>query len=171
MPNSDTSAPEVTSSTEPEAVPESPESSIPGTPPATGFPGTDVPPEAPEAPRDEATQSPVKDANPEPKPSRNAPADEAEQPNEITVIAAATAPNFIRDLLARARAKIQERKGKKLAKIIGVFNTKTKITNDDVQKLLRVSGTTATRYLNILEQQGKIKQSEKAGKYTFYTKI
>ncbi len=76
-----------------------------------------------------------------------------------------------RNLLLRARAKIQFRKAKKLETIMSLFAKQTKITNDDVQKHLYVSDATATRYLSILEKQGKIKQNEKTGKHTFYTQI
>ncbi len=76
-----------------------------------------------------------------------------------------------RDLLLRARATIQFRKTKKLNSIMSLFAKQTKITNDDVQKHLYVSDATATRYLSILEKQGKIKQNEKTGKHTFYTQI
>ncbi len=76
-----------------------------------------------------------------------------------------------RDLLLRARAKIQFRKAKKLETIMSLFAKQTKITNDDVQKHLYVSDATATRYLSILEKQGKIKQNDKTGKHTFYTQI
>ncbi|MDD5068638.1 MAG: winged helix-turn-helix transcriptional regulator [Candidatus Pacebacteria bacterium] len=74
-------------------------------------------------------------------------------------------------MLLRARARIQERKGKKLNKILDELTKKGKISNDQVQKLLYVSDATATRYLSALESQGKIKQFGRTGKYTFYTKI
>jgi DNA-binding IclR family transcriptional regulator len=37
--------------------------------------------------------------------------------------------------------------------------------------LLHVSDATATRYLETLEKEGKIKQVGKSGKYTHYEKI
>lgn len=63
-----------------------------------------------------------------------------------------------RPILAKAREKIRSRKQQKLAKIMEFVAKHKKITNDKVQKLLRVSDATATRYLSELEKQGKIKQ-------------
>ena len=51
-----------------------------------------------------------------------------------------------------------------------LFLKKSKITNDEVEKFLHVSDATATRYLSILEKEGKIKQLGKTGKGVTYTK-
>jgi len=48
---------------------------------------------------------------------------------------------------------------------------KPRITNDEVQKLLGVSDASAERYLQELEQEGKIKQVGGAERDTYYTKI
>ena len=45
------------------------------------------------------------------------------------------------------------------------------ITNDEVEKLLHVSDATATRYLQALEKENKIKQTGVTGKAVFYEKI
>lgn len=79
--------------------------------------------------------------------------------------------NPIRELLAKARIAIQSRKRKRLDRIMAVFEKRASITNDEVEKLLHVSDATATRYLSILEQEGKIKQSGKTGKFVSYIKI
>ena len=79
-------------------------------------------------------------------------------------------PSFIQTLLIKARAKIQERKQKKLGKILELLETKPQITNQDVQKLLRISRATSFRYLDILEKQNKIKQVGNTGKWVFYSK-
>jgi len=76
----------------------------------------------------------------------------------------------LRELLEIAREKIQFRKRKKLDKVMNMFLTKSKITNDEVEKLLHVSDATATRYLNTLEKENKIKQNGKTGKSVFYSK-
>ena len=76
-----------------------------------------------------------------------------------------------RDLLVKARATIQDRKRKKLEKILEALNAKGKITNDEVEKLLHVSDATATRYLSALEKGGKIQQVGKTGKAVEYTRI
>ena len=46
-----------------------------------------------------------------------------------------------------------------------------KFTNTDVEKLLSVSDATATRYLDELEKEGKVKQVGKTGKHVYYEKI
>ena len=79
--------------------------------------------------------------------------------------------NFIRNLLAKASAKIQSKKKAKLEKIMTALNTKTKITNDEVEKLLHVSDATAERYLTTLVKEGKINQDRKTGAGVAYTKI
>ncbi len=79
--------------------------------------------------------------------------------------------NFARDLLNKARVAIQSRKQKKLDKILTFLNTKPKITNNEVEKLLHVSDATATRYLSELEKEGKIQQVGKTGKAVEYTRI
>jgi predicted HTH transcriptional regulator len=90
--------------------------------------------------------------------------------------------SFIRQLLEKAKLAIQSRKRKKLDKIMNLFarnpsstakltTGQASITNDDVQKLLYVSDATATRYLSILEKEGKIKQDRKTGKGVLYTKL
>jgi hypothetical protein len=63
---------------------------------------------------------------------------------------------FIHALLAKAQAKIQSNKQKKLDKIILFAQKKKIIANEDIQKLLHVSSATATRYLVKLVQQGHL---------------
>src|SRR3989338_8711406 len=94
----------------------------------------------------------------------------ASQPSAPTQ---ATAPivHRGRDVLTKARATIQDRKHKKLEKILEALTAKGKITNDEVEKLLHVSDATATRYLSALEKEGKIQQVGKTGKAVKYTRI
>lgn len=73
-----------------------------------------------------------------------------------------------REFLGKARVAIQDRKRKKRDKIMEMLTTKTKITNDEVEKLLHVSDATATRYLSALEKEGKIIQVGKQGKNVLY---
>jgi Winged helix-turn-helix DNA-binding len=81
-----------------------------------------------------------------------------------------TSAHPIRDLLVKARVAIQDRKRKKRDKIMQELATKSKITNDEVEKLLHVSDATATRYLSALEKEGKIKQVGKTGHGVVYSK-
>lgn len=62
----------------------------------------------------------------------------------------------------------QKEKQEKKEKILNELQNKQKITNNDVEKLLNVSDATATRYLDELEKQGKIKQIGKTGKHVYY---
>ena len=77
----------------------------------------------------------------------------------------------LRGDIAKARAKIQETKRKKLDKIMAKLAEKGRITNDEAEKLLRVSDSTATRYLKTLKKENKIKQAGRAGRAVFYEKI
>lgn len=64
----------------------------------------------------------------------------------------------MRGLLSRARERIQFRKRAKLEKIAARARAEGSITNDGVQKLLRVSDATATRYLSELVRAGRLKR-------------
>jgi Fic family protein len=75
-------------------------------------------------------------------------------------------PNKRLELIIQAQIS----KRKKLEKIMSLFLKQSSITNDDVQKLVYVSDATATRYLQQLEQEGKIKK-ENAGKYLSYSRM
>ncbi len=79
--------------------------------------------------------------------------------------------SIARQLLITARNAIQFRKRKKLDKIMSLFLQHSKITNDEVEKFLHVSDATATRYLSILEKEGKIKQNGKTGHMVSYSRI
>jgi len=54
-------------------------------------------------------------------------------------------------------------------KILEMFETKTKISNREVAKILGISITTTRRYLDDLESEKKIKQVGKTGKKVIYT--
>lgn len=84
--------------------------------------------------------------SPEPEPFQPAPAPVIQQTGIL---------HAVRDILSKARNTIQFRKRAKLATILLALEKKNSITNDEVQKLLRVSDATATRYLSTLEKEGK----------------
>lgn len=92
-------------------------------------------------------------------------------PEQLNIPVVVSSVNPIRELLSKARNAIQSRKRKKLDRILNMFTNKSKIPNDEVEKLLHVSDATATRYLEILEKENKIKQSGKTGKAVSYSKI
>ncbi len=120
-----------------------------------------------EAPQSEAPASTQgSTTTPQPTPA-SAP---ASMPAQAPVVA--TSPRTLaRVFLEKAQAVIQQRKNKKLLKIMSLFEKKKHITNDEVEKLLHVSDATATRYLSHLEKQGKIMQTGKTGHAVSYTKI
>jgi predicted HTH transcriptional regulator len=138
--------------------------------------GVDLPPEAPEGSRDVVDTAVANNDNPVPNQSNGQTPEAVIEPKTtepavaVATASASSAPSFLHDLLLRARAKIQFRKGKRLDKIMEALVKKNKISNDDVQKLLYVSDATAARYLIILEQEGKVKQTGRTGKSVFYSK-
>ncbi|MCK9211791.1 MAG: hypothetical protein WC798_03545 [Candidatus Paceibacterota bacterium] len=108
---------------------------------------------------------------PEPEPFDSA-QDKPVDPEPPSAAASTPAPAHpIRDFLNKARIATQDRKRKKRDKIMLALTTKTKITNDEVEKLLHVSDATATRYLSALEKENKIKQVGKTGHGVVYSKI
>ena len=94
-----------------------------------------------------------------------------EEPKVIETVIASTATDRLRALFAKAREVIQFRKRKKLDHILTLFLKKSQITNDDVEKLLHISDATAGRYLSILEKEGKIKRNGKTGQSVTYSQI
>ena len=56
-------------------------------------------------------------------------------------------------------------------KILAYLIPRSKITNSEIEKLLQVSDATATRYLDELEKEGRIRQIGRAGRSTHYEKI
>lgn len=70
--------------------------------------------------------------------------------------------------LIERQAKEKEESKKKL---LGLFGSNEKISNDIVENSLGVSDATATRYLNELEAEGKIRQVGKTGSGVYYEMI
>ncbi|MBM2821137.1 MAG: deoR-type protein [Candidatus Berkelbacteria bacterium] len=68
---------------------------------------------------------------------------------------------------------VEERKAniEKVKKFVTGKSTEDKITNDDVQNLLKVSDATAERYLQELEKSGKVKQYGGVGKDVYYLRV
>lgn len=142
-----------------EPVPNEP---IEAKPPET--PTAQIPANEPLPQNDEPLDIPPFDNSPTPLPK-------SPVPTGAPAPSPARAGRSGRDLLVKARATIQERKQKKLEKILELLSKKEKVTNDDVEKLLHVSDATATRYLSALEKEGAIKQVGKTGKAVVYTRV
>lgn len=141
---------------EPSAPPETPPASAEATPT----------PETAQAPTPTAQIPPNEPIESEPEPIEHAP----EPPSAAAPVQTGIL-HTARDLLNKARVAIQDRKRKKRDKIMSVLATKSKITNDEVEKLLHVSDATATRYLSALVKENKIKQVGKTGHGVVYSKI
>jgi len=60
-------------------------------------------------------------------------------------------------------------KRKRKEKILEFLQENGEVRNDDVEKMLGVSDSTAEKYLNELEKDGKILQNGKTGRSVFYT--
>lgn len=65
----------------------------------------------------------------------------------------------------------KQAKGKEVNKqqLLEFFESARKVTNNDVEKLLGVSDATATRYLDELEKEGRVRQVGKTGRHVYYT--
>ncbi len=66
-------------------------------------------------------------------------------------------------------------KSKNKEKILDYFNNagggeSGRVTNNDIEKLLGVGDSTATRYLDELEKEGKIHQVGTEGRFVYYQK-
>lgn len=77
---------------------------------------------------------------------------------------------YLMGLLVKANAAVQTRKQKNLKKLLTLFDTMPKVQNNDVEKFLHLKDAMATRYLNMLLKDGKIRR-EGTGSATRYYKI
>lgn len=128
-------------------VPENP-SSIPDASPAETEQSSPLPPTPHKREGIEENSPPL--ASPTPIPDTPLPVTpKSDAPAAIPIITA---------LLTKARAAIQNRKQKKLLKILKLVETNKTITNDDIEKFLRCSDATATRYIGDLIKQGKLER-------------
>ena len=157
-----------------------------------GFTPTNLPPEAPESPTSDVPPIPVESQNggvnepgsmlveapKEPEIEEvsvssvqpvSAPAPQTSVAPQTQSLAQQDQTSFIRALLAKANAKLHSNRQKKLDNLMLMAQKKRIITNDDVQKLLRVSDATATRYLVKLVQQGRLARAgnPRDAKYQF----
>ena len=56
-------------------------------------------------------------------------------------------------------------------KILDFIDEKGRITNDELQALLGIADSTATKYLQELEDKGLIKQQGETGRSVYYEKV
>ena len=86
----------------------------------------------------------------------------------LGVLAGAAA---VRIFTAKTKPEPTRQKGGNLPKVLQFLASHGQLTNDDVQKLLGVSDATATRYLEELEKEGRIRQVGREGRGVHYEKI
>ena len=55
--------------------------------------------------------------------------------------------------------------------ILGILETQSPLTNNHVEQLLGISDATATRYLEELEKEGKVRQVGETGRHVYYERI
>jgi hypothetical protein len=152
------------------STPPSPQEPIPDVPiPPPDSAPAEVPPEVSESSPDVL----IPESQNTPTPLDTGDTQITEMGNELSAEPEAeTEPQHpVREILAKAQEAIQNKKRKKLDRILTLFATKSEITNDEVEKLLHVSDATATRYLSILEDEGKIVQNGRTGRSVSYSKI
>jgi predicted HTH transcriptional regulator len=73
--------------------------------------------------------------------------------------------------LAEYNQLLQERKEKIKNQIFEMFKENEKITNSDIVEKLDISKTSTVRYLDELEEEGKVKQIGKVGRNVHYKKL
>lgn len=169
---------------EPVSIPTAtPEPTEPAPIPTSTSEPSSVPPEAPEAPTEAESAVPVNNDNTQSSPEESVLEQAAQMDNSSsnepvsvtsqapTAQIPANEPFAKLSLLSKAREAIQFRKRRKLEKIMGMFLKQASITNDEVEKLLHVSDATATRYLEQLEKEGKVKQEGRTGTGVSYSRI
>lgn len=151
-------------STQAPAAPEVASTEITAAEPVVETPAAASPPLIP-AP--EPTQSIPESSEPASLPTPEIPAPAPLQQTPQSPAAPQAIAPTISFYLSQALEKIQFRKKAKLDKIVQLAAKKRSIKNDDVEKLLRVSDTSATNYLNALVRSGKLKRVGNAHQPTY----
>lgn len=82
----------------------------------------------------------------------------------ITLGAYFASRKSINGLISEQSKKKDENK----ERILEFLRNNEKVTNNDAERLLEVSDATATRYMDELEKEGKIRQIGNTGKYVYY---
>lgn len=68
-------------------------------------------------------------------------------------------------------SKQQEEKKRNKEAIYGLLETNHPLTNSDVQMMLDIPESTATRYFDELEKEGKVRQVGKTGRHVHYERV
>jgi len=129
--------------------------------------------ETPETPKNEVSSTTATAQIPvfEPLPESKTSTSELESKTQTSTQTITQSKPSQKDLWERFLDKVNIRRRKKLDRVMSLFLKQSKITNDEVEKFLHVSDATVTRYLSILEKEGKIKQNGKTGHMVSYSRI
>jgi len=79
-----------------------------------------------------------------------------------------TASPFSTQDAKEGRGVVQERIKKRKSRILDAARAKGRITNDEVEDMFCISDDTARRYLNNLEEEGKLAQQGDRGRGVYY---
>lgn len=79
--------------------------------------------------------------------------------------------NYSASGIAASVKKQQSEKQTRKEKILEILRGRESVMNDDIEKTLNVSDTTATNYLQELEQDGLIEQIGERGRFVSYKLI
>ena len=71
-------------------------------------------------------------------------------------------------LISRLRRREYEYMSKEEGQILEFMRARGEISNEDIRNLLKVSDSTAVRYMDKLEEAGKVVQVGKAGRFVRY---
>src|SRR3989339_135066 len=76
-----------------------------------------------------------------------------------------------RETLKEKQIKEKEVRKSKIMELIGTVQSgNARVSNDTVQKMLSISDASATRYLDELEKEGKVRQVGNDGRFVYYEK-
>ena len=75
-----------------------------------------------------------------------------------------------KELLVEKQTREKEENERKIMEFFDGASDKRAV-NNDIENLLGVSDATATRYLDELEKEGRIRQVGKTGRYVYYEKV
>ena len=155
----------------PSTAPESPINDSSSTPveyqnPPLNQPESEVPeepisaPNEPKVPVDDQPISEPVQSSPLQSASVSAPTPQTPTAPQVQLSAQQNQTSFIRELLAKANAKLGSNRQKKLDKVMQLAQKKGFITNEQAQDLLHCSDATATRYLSKLVHQERLNRTD-----------
>lgn len=77
-------------------------------------------------------------------------------------------PGKMTKLRQKAHAKIKKQRKNRKQAILNYAIKKGRVTNDEAEQMFCISNSTASRYLDQLEKEGKLKQVGQTGRGVYY---